>query len=290
MRLDIYIVEHHKLSRSMVQKLIKAGNVMVNDVVCLKNAFEVDEEDVVQVEIPPVQKLEIKPEDLKIDILYEDEHLAVVYKPAGMVTHPSVGHHSGTLVNGLMFKLKNLSGIGGVERPGIVHRLDKDTEGLLLIAKNDKAHQALSDMIAERTVTRRYLAWAKGQMNMESKTVDTFYGRHLRDRQRMAVLQSGKKAVTHFYPQMTKNSMTLVECKLQTGRTHQIRVHLAHMGHPVVGDGVYGTPSSNKTQMLCAYLLKFEHPVTGQELEFKIKPSFLSDAEFAQIKIEGQLK
>jgi len=213
MRIDKYLAQtKKKYSRSSIQKLIKEGHVMVNQVVCLKPSHDVSQSDDIQVEVPPLKKLEVKAENLNLDIIYEDDFLLIVNKPAGMVTHPSVGHHSSTLVNGLMYAVKNLSGIGGVERPGIVHRLDKDTEGLIIVAKEDAAHRKLSEMIAERLVDRRYLAWVKGKMAMEPQTIETFYGRDPRHRQKMAVIHElGKKAITHITPLKATDRQTLVE-------------------------------------------------------------------------------
>jgi 23S rRNA pseudouridine1911/1915/1917 synthase len=278
-RLDQYLVGRYpKHSRTFIQKLIKNGDILVNGEkvktgLHLFNGFKI------MVNVPEPVDTEIKGEKLPIDIVYEDKDLLVVNKPAGMVVHPAVGNYSGTLVNALLGKRGKLSSIGGVIRPGIVHRLDKDTSGLLVVAKNDLAHQSLSKQIQEKTAIRKYLAIVYGRVNREEGTIHTAYGRHSRHRQKMAVYELGteemKEAITHYKVRQRFRNFTLVECELETGRTHQIRVHMKHLGHTILGDTVYG-PKKNDLgvtrQMLHAYSLSFDQPKTGKRLQFEVKP------------------
>ncbi|MDF0029373.1 RluA family pseudouridine synthase, partial [Staphylococcus pseudintermedius] len=208
-------------------------------------------------------------ENLNLDIYYEDDDVAIVYKPKGMVVHPSPGHYTGTLVNGLMYQIKNLSGINGEIRPGIVHRIDKDTSGLLMVAKNDVAHRSLVEQLMAKTVKRKYIALVHGHIPHEFGTIDAPIGRNKNDRQSMAVVDDGKEAVTHFNVIETFKNYTLVECELETGRTHQIRVHMKYIGYPLVGDPKYGPKKTLEIggQALHAGLIGFEHPKTGEYIE-----------------------
>ena len=277
-RLDQYVTSlYPQFTRSRIQNLIRDGKILLNGEQ-IKCGKDVEEGDVIKVEIPPVVKLNMEAQDLPLDIIFQDKDLAVVNKPAGMVVHPAVGNPDQTLVNVLLAKIKNLSGIGGVERPGIVHRLDKDTSGLMVIAKNDMAHHSLAKQIEERTAVRKYLALVKGELKQPQGIIETGYGRHPRNRQKMAVLDenSGAKgeireAITLYKVKQRFKGYTLVECELKTGRTHQIRVHLKHIGFPVVGDQVYGRQKGElgaTRQLLHAYSLSFNHPRTGKPVSF----------------------
>ena len=237
LRLDKVILNHMPdRSRTEIQKWIKAGQVIVNDNVEKAN-YKVEEEDVIQVTLPDPQNTEINPENIPLDIVYEDEYLLVVNKPSGMVVHPGCGNRNHTLVNALMHhsKLSNLDNI----RPGIVHRLDKDTSGLLIVAKNDLAHMNMSKQIQDRKVTKKYIALVRGIVPEDEATIDMPIARSQKDRKKMAVDKNGKEAVTHFKVLARYDKYTLLEVKIDTGRTHQIRVHMSYIGHPVVGDEVY---------------------------------------------------
>ena len=263
------------VSRSYVQKLIEGGNVSVDGAVCTSKKLKLSEGQSVELLLPPPQPCEAVPEDIALDIVYEDEDLIVINKPRGMVVHPASGNLSGTLVNGLLFHCKALSNINGVERPGIVHRIDKDTSGLLVAAKSDAAHRGLSQQFAEHSITRRYRAIVYYGFKEPEGTVDASIGRDKKNRLRMAVDPSGKRAVTHYKVLEELKGFTLVEARLETGRTHQIRVHMAHIHHPLLGDTVYGSakqPYGLTQQMLHAGVLGFVHPVSGEYLEFSCEP------------------
>ncbi len=271
-RLDAFLAEKMDRSRASVQKLIEAENVWVNGSFVAKNA-RLREGDSVEVELPPPEILNVRPENIPLDIVYEDGDLLVVNKPKGMVVHPAPGNPDGTLVNALLFHCgDSLSGINGVIRPGIVHRIDKDTSGLLIVAKNDRAHQCLAEQISAHTFTRIYNAVVYGGFREEEGTVSAPIGRHPVDRKRMAVVSSGgRQAVTHYRVIEHFESFSFVECRLETGRTHQIRVHMAHIGHPVAGDPVYGPKkciTELNGQCLHARVIGFVHPTTGKYLEF----------------------
>lgn len=271
-RLDAFLAGRMEKTRSAVQKLIDQGSVQVNGSAAAKNT-RLRVGDWVEVEVPPPEELDVKPQDIPLDIVYEDGDLLVVNKPKGMVVHPAAGNPDGTLVNALLFHCgESLSGINGVIRPGIVHRIDKDTSGLLIVAKNDRAHQSLAEQIAVHSFTRIYNAVVYGNLKEDEGTVSAAIGRHPTDRKRMAVLSSGgREAVTHYRALERFSSFTLVECRLETGRTHQIRVHMAHIGHPVAGDPVYGPKkciTELRGQCLHARVIGFVHPSTGEYLEF----------------------
>lgn len=273
-RLDVFLAaqEELDLSRAQAQKLIQNGSVTINGKEPAKAGQKLKEGDRVQVLLPEAREYQLSPETIPLSIVYEDKDLLVVDKPAGMVVHPAPGHYSGTLVNALLHHCgEELTGIGGVLRPGIVHRLDKDTSGLLVVAKTEQSHRHLVAQMKSRQVNRIYLALVKGNLAVASGVVDAPIGRHPVQRKRMAVIGSGKEAVTHFRVLEAFPGYTLLEVRLHTGRTHQIRVHLAHIGHPVVGDPVYGRGRDNlglERQALHAAQLSFTHPATGQGLTF----------------------
>lgn len=260
------------LSRSYLQKIIKEQQVFVNDK-WVKANYRVKEGDMIRCRIPACVEPEIPAEDIPLDIVYEDEELLVVNKPKDMVVHPAPGHYSGTLVNGLLHHCKgNLSGINGVFRPGIVHRIDKDTTGLLLVCKTEAAHRFLAQQLKEHTVQRAYRAIVYGNFDTEEGSIDAPIGRDKKDRKKMAVCyQNGKPAVTHYRVLQQFNGYSYIECRLQTGRTHQIRVHMTSIGHPLLGDEVYGKRQSKyklEGQCLHAMTLGFVHPVTKEFMEF----------------------
>ena len=266
LRLDSYITsKYSNISRVMVQKLIESGNITVNSNK-KKTSYKVQIGDIIEINIPKPRDAKIKPEDILIEIVYEDNDIVVVNKPKGMVVHPANGNPNGTLVNAVMAACKGtLSGIGGEIRPGIVHRLDKDTSGLLIIAKNDKAHINMSNQIKNREVRKKYIALVRGIVNEDEATINMPIGRSTKDRKKMSVRKDGKEAITHFRVIKRYNKYTLLEIKIDTGRTHQIRVHMAEIGHPVVGDMVYSNGKNEfgiEGQMLHAKSLEFKHPVT----------------------------
>jgi 23S rRNA pseudouridine1911/1915/1917 synthase len=257
-------------SRTQVQQWIKDGHVTVNGQT-VKTKYKGVLNDVVAIEVPEAVELDVEAEEMDLDIYYEDQDVIVVNKPKGMVVHPAPGHVTGTLVNGLMAHCKDLSGINGVMRPGIVHRIDKDTSGLLMVAKNDAAHESLVNQLVAKTVTRKYKALVHGSIPHDYGTIEAPIGRDTKDRQSMAVVDKGKHAVTHFHVLERIAEYTYIECQLETGRTHQIRVHMKYIGYPLVGDPKYGP---RKTLDICgqalhAGLLGFEHPRTGEYLEFE---------------------
>ncbi|MDL1993754.1 RluA family pseudouridine synthase [Staphylococcus saprophyticus] len=268
-RIDKLLPEYHsEWSRTQIQDWIKASLVKVNDQV-IKSNYKTKMNDHIVVTEKETVEADIQPENLNLDIYYEDDDVAIVYKPKGMVVHPSAGHYTGTLVNGLMYQMKNLSGINGEIRPGIVHRIDKDTSGLLMVAKNDVAHRSLVDQLVNKTVTRKYVALVHGNIPHDYGTVDAPIGRNKNDRQSMDVVDDGKEAVTHFNVLEHFNKYTLIECQLETGRTHQIRVHMKYIGYPLVGDPKYGPKKTLDIggQALHAGIIGFEHPVTREYIE-----------------------
>ena len=280
MRLDAYISKiNSNISRTMVQKLIQEGNVFVNGKE-KKISYKVQVGDIIEINIPKPQETTIKPENIPIEIVYEDMDIIVVNKPKGMVVHPANGNPDGTLVNAVMAICKDsLSGIGGEIRPGIVHRLDKDTSGLLIVAKNDKAHINMSNQIKNREVKKIYIALVRGLVSEDEATINMPIGRSTKDRKKMAIRKDGKEAVTHFKVLKRYSKYTLLEIKIDTGRTHQIRVHMSEIGHPVVGDMVYSNGKNEfgvEGQMLHAKSLDFKHPVTREKmhLEAKLPPYF----------------
>jgi 23S rRNA pseudouridine1911/1915/1917 synthase len=257
-------------SRTQVQQWIKDGHVLVNGQK-IKTNYKCSLNDQIEIIIPEPEELDVVPEDLNLDIYFEDSDVLVVNKPKGMVVHPAPGHISGTLVNGLMAHCKDLSGINGVLRPGIVHRIDKDTSGLLMVAKNDMAHESLVNQLVEKTVTRKYKAIVHGVIPHEFGTIDAPLGRDTKDRQSMTVVDNGKHAVTHFNVIERFKDFTFIECQLETGRTHQIRVHMKYIGYPLAGDPKYGPKKTFDIggQALHAGILGFQHPRTKEYLQFE---------------------
>ena len=271
-RIDKWLSEQTDidLTRSAVAKLIESAKVIVNGKAVSKS-YKIQADDVVDVEIPDPVESNVLPEDIPLDIVYEDRYLLVVNKPQGMVVHPAAGNYTGTLVNALLFRYKDeLSGINGVIRPGIVHRIDKNTSGLLIVAKTDKAHIGLAEQIKAHSFTREYEAICVGRFKEKSGTVDAPIGRDKRDRKRMCVTQvNSKNAITHYEVIEEFPNHSYVKFRIETGRTHQIRVHCAYLGHPILGDDVYGKPyQSCKGQCLHARKIGFVHPISGEYLEF----------------------
>ena len=277
MRLDSVLGENEELglSRSRVRGLMEEGKVRIAGKLA-KPSLKVANGAAVTVELPPPEDLEIKPEDIPLDILYEDEDVLLVNKPKGMVVHPSIGHTTGTLVNAVMYHCgESLSGINGKVRPGIVHRIDRDTTGVVIVCKNDEAHISIAKQLSEHSVTRRYLAVVQNAFKESEGTIDAPLARSKKDRKKMAVSEDGKRAVTHYevlenFSVAGRGSYSYVSCRLETGRTHQIRVHMAHVGHPVLGDmtyGPHGNPYHLDGQALHAEVLGFNHPRTGEYVE-----------------------
>lgn len=267
-------------SRSQIANWVKDGAIRVNGEIVKPN-YKVRLNDLIIVTPPVLEELDVVPEDLNLDIVYEDEDVLVVNKPKGMVVHPAPGHSHGTLVNGLMFHCQDLSGINGVVRPGIVHRIDKDTSGLLMVAKNDISHTSLVDQLVKKTVTRKYVALVHGHIPHDKGTIEAPIARDPKERQNMAIVDKGKHAVTHFRVLERFGDFTLVECRLETGRTHQIRVHMKYIGYPLVGDPKYGPRKTMDVggQALHAEVIGFVHPKTKEYLEFSAEPP----AEFAEL-------
>ncbi|MGT2893253.1 RluA family pseudouridine synthase [Streptococcus downei] len=273
LRLDKALADLSNLSRSQANQAIKDGSVLVNGQP-KKAKYSVKAGDVISFEEPEEEVLDYQAENLPLEIVYEDQDLAVVNKLQGMVVHPSVGHSSGTLVNALLYHIKDLSTINGVVRPGIVHRIDKDTSGLLMVAKNDQAHQALADELKAKKSLRKYLAIVHGNLPNDRGKIEAPIGRSEKDRKKQAVTAKGRPAVTHFHVLERFGNYSLLELRLETGRTHQIRVHMAYIGHPLAGDPLYGPRKTLKGhgQFLHAQTLGFTHPRTGQVLEFSVQP------------------
>ena len=273
-RIDRYLSdERDDLSRSYIQQLIDDEKILVNDSKT-KPSYKLRKGDVISLTVPEPEDLSIEPEDIPLDIVYEDDDIVIVDKPQGMVVHPAAGHYSGTLVNALMYHCRDsLSSINGVMRPGIVHRIDMNTSGLLVVCKNDNAHKALAEQFSVHSITREYTAIVYGHFNVSEGTVDAPIARSKADRKKMAIDQGGGRAVTHYsVAEPLKKDFTLIKARLETGRTHQIRVHMASIKHPLLGDDVYGPkncPFKLDGQMLHAGKLGFIHPSTGRYIEFE---------------------
>lgn len=280
-RLDMYVAENSEITRSRAAILIEQGNILVNGKKATKNT-KLKCKDRVEIFLPDAEVYEVEPENIPLDIVYEDSSVLVVNKPKNMVVHPAAGNYSGTLVNAILYHCKgSLSGINGVMRPGIVHRIDKNTSGLLVVAKNDSAHNLLAEQIKEHSLTREYEAVVYGNLKNDSGTVDAPIGRHPVKRKQMAVVEGGRNAVTHYSVLERMNGFTHVKLRLETGRTHQIRVHMAYIGHPVAGDDVYG-PHKVITklggQCLHARKIGFIHPETHEYMEFTSDlPKYFTD-------------
>ncbi|MFO5527784.1 MAG: RluA family pseudouridine synthase [Cuspidothrix sp.] len=279
-RLDRYLSQElSELSRSRIQQLIEQGHVQINDQVCISKKIHLKTGDRITLEIPAIQPLQIQAADIPLDILYEDDELIILNKPAGLVVHPAPGHPDGTLVNAILAYCPNLPGIGGVQRPGIVHRLDKDTTGAIAIAKTDLAYQHLQAQLQAKTARREYLGLVYGVPKTETGSIDLPIGRNPQDRKKMAIVSvedGGRTAVTHWQVQERLANYTLIHFQLETGRTHQIRVHSAKMGHPIVGDPVYGSGRSVGVnlpgQALHAWKLQLQHPLSGNLVQVTAPP------------------
>lgn len=271
-RIDVLISEEFEsISRSYAKRLIEEGNVLVNSE-AVKSNYKTKEGDVISVTEEEPSPIEAEPEDIPINVVYEDEDVLVVNKPRGMVVHPAVGNERGTLVNAALFHCGNtLSGINGKFRPGIVHRIDKDTTGLLVIAKNDEAHKCLTEQLSDRSLSRVYYTLVNGNVKEDEGSIEAPIGRNPKDRKQMAVVKDGRYALTHFFVEERFSTYTLLKCKLATGRTHQIRVHMKHIGHSVVGDKTYGIKNERFTlegQLLHAGEISFIHPGSGEKVTF----------------------
>ena len=288
-RLDQYLVKQLDLTRTRVQNLIKENNIKVNNEKT-KVAYKIEPNDSVRVYIPEVVEKDIEAEDIKLDIVYQDGDIAIINKYSGMVVHPAHGHYSGTLVNAILFQIKDLSGINGEMRPGIVHRLDKDTSGLIIVAKNDKAHTKLTEMFKNKEIKKTYLAIVKGKVSKETGRIETNIGRDEKDRKKMSVSRDekkGKLAITTYKVIDSNERYSLLDVNIETGRTHQIRVHMKHIGYPILGDIVYGRPDNKiMIQMLHAYKLEFKHPITSEEmvLEAQLPKDFVEALGYAQLQ------
>lgn len=285
-RLDKYLAEEMAdLSRSRIKELVQAGEVLVNGKKS-KVSYKVQKGDLIQVTVLPLEPLALEAENIPLDIVYEDEDVIVVNKPQGMVVHPAAGHPSHTLVNALLYHTRDLADSPEGFRPGIVHRIDKDTSGLLMVAKNAAARESLEKQLAAKSNKRQYLAIVHGNFAEEEGTIDAPIGRNPKDRKQMAVVEKGKSAVTHFRVLEQYQGYSLVECQLETGRTHQIRVHMAYIGHPLAGDPLYGPRKTlpGHGQFLHAKTLGFEQPSTGEWLEFSVQPPEIFQQTVADLR------
>lgn len=280
-RIDKYLIDKLDISRSKLQKMINNGNILVNGNI-VKNSYIVKLDDEISIDEDFNEEIKILPENIPLDIIYEDEYLLVVNKPSGMVVHPAPGNYSGTLVNALIYHCNNLSKVNSEIRPGIVHRIDADTSGLLVVAKNDDVHNKLAEQIKKHTVVRKYIALVWGVINEDSATIDAPIGRDKNNRKKMCITaDNSKEAITHIKVLKRYNNATLIECKLETGRTHQIRVHMEYFNHPIIGDNLYGKNNCalySKGQLLHAYKLTFVHPTLKKEMTFTAPlPKYFQD-------------
>lgn len=290
-RLDSFLNEFFEdATRNYIQKLIDSGNVLVGDKSKAKSGNKLKGKEVIIVKIPEDETLEVLPEDIPIDLVYEDKDMVIINKNPGVIVHPAQGYYTGTLVNAVLYHIKDLSTINGIIRPGIVHRLDKDTSGLIVIAKNDTAHVKLTDMFKDKTIEKRYVCICKGNFKNSSGRIETLIGRDPRDRKKMAVVtENGKIAITNYEVLDSVQGFSLVDVKIETGRTHQIRVHMKSLNHPILGDEIYGSGSElAKRQMLHSYYLKFNHPITGKEMVIlgELKEDFKDVARRLKLDID----
>lgn len=289
-RLDAFLSEViEDATRSYVQKIIDNGNVQIKDKKITKSGNKLKGNETVIVNIPEDEILDIIPQDIPLNIIYEDKDIVVINKVPGMVVHPAHGNYTGTLVNALLYHIKDLSTINGVIRPGIVHRLDKDTSGVIVVAKHDEAHTTLSDMFKEKTLEKTYICITKGIFKEKKGRVETLIGRDPKDRKKMAVVnENGKNAISNYEVIDESNNFSLIKVRIETGRTHQIRVHMKYLNHPILGDSTYGSPTKDiDRQMLHAYMLKFTHPITKKEMTViaDIPEDFKKAAKFAGVDI-----
>ncbi len=293
-RLDAFLQEEmDEFTRSHIQKFIDGGNVLIEGVNKIKNGYKLKGKETITVNIPADEELKIEAEDIPLDIVYQDSDIVVINKAAGVCVHPAPGHHSGTLVNGILYHIKDLSGINGVTRPGIVHRLDMDTSGLIVVAKHDVAHTKMAEMFQNKGVTKTYIALLKGALNKKRGRIETLIGRDPSERKRMAVVdKNGKMAITNVDVVAVKGNHTFVKVNIETGRTHQIRVHMKAIGFPIDGDMVYGRGGIASRQMLHAYRLEFNHPITGEKLDFigKISDDFIETMGKMEFDVEEMIK
>lgn len=290
-RLDSFLNEFFEdVTRNYIQKLIDSGNVLVGDKSKAKSGNKLKGKEVIIVKIPEDETIEVLPEDIQIDLVYEDKDMVIINKNPGVIVHPAQGYYTGTLVNAVLYHIKDLSTINGIIRPGIVHRLDKDTSGLIVIAKNDTAHVKLTDMFKDKTIEKRYVCICKGNFKNSSGRIETLIGRDPRDRKKMAVVtENGKIAITNYEVLDSVQGFSLVDVKIETGRTHQIRVHMKSLNHPILGDEIYGSGSElAKRQMLHSYYLKFNHPITGKEMVIlgELKEDFKDVARRLKLDID----
>lgn len=278
-RIDKYLSNNTELSRTLISKMIDNGYILVNGKKT-KNNYKVKENDIISIDDSFKEDVDIEPEEMKLDIVYEDNDIMIINKPSGMVVHPGNGNYKGTLVNGLMYYTNNLSDVNGEIRPGIVHRIDKDTSGLIIVAKNNKTHEILGDYFKNKNIIRTYIALVKGEIGTNTGTIDAPIGRSDKDRKKMAVTaKNSKNAITHFTVLKRYKGYTLIKCKLDTGRTHQIRVHMAYIGHPVYNDPVYTNEKcSDFGQFLHSYSMEFTHPITKEKMYFECPlPEYFSE-------------
>ena len=278
-RIDKYLSNNTELSRTLISKMIDNGYIVVNGKKT-KNNYKVKENDIISIDNSFKEEINIEPEEMDLDIVYEDNDIMIINKPSGIVVHPGNGNYKGTLVNGLMHYTNNLSDVNGEIRPGIVHRIDKDTSGLIIVAKNNKTHEILGDYFKNKSITRTYIALVKGEIGTNSGTIDAPIGRSDKDRKKMAVTaKNSKNAITHFTVLKRYKGYTLIKCKLDTGRTHQIRVHMAYIGHPVYNDPVYTNDKcSDFGQFLHSYSMEFIHPITKEKMYFECPlPEYFSE-------------